>query len=34
MAKTIVYPDLALETIIGIDSSENPTTFIRLLEKK
>ena len=34
MANTIAYPDLALEKVIGIDSSEYPTAFIRLLEKK
>ena len=34
MANTVSYPDLALENIIGIDSSEDPTAFIRLLEKK
>ena len=34
MANTVAYPDLALEKIIGIDSSEDPTAFIRLLEKK
>ena len=34
MANTVAYPDLALEKFIGIDSSENPTAFIRLLEKK
>ena len=34
MAKTVAYPDLALEKFIGIDSSEDPTAFIRLLEKK
>ena len=34
MANNVAYPDLALEKIIGIDSSEDPTAFIRLLEKK
>ena len=34
MANTVAYPDLALEKFIGIDSSDNPTAFIRLLEKK
>ena len=34
MANTVEYPDLALEKFIGIDSSEDPTAFIRLLEKK
>ena len=34
MANTVAYPDLALEKFIGIDSSEVPTAFIRLLEKK
>ena len=34
MAITVAYPDLALEKFIGIDSSEDPTAFIRLLEKK
>ena len=34
MANTLAYPDLALEKFIGIDSSEDPTAFIRLLEKK
>ena len=34
MANIVAYPDLALEKFIGIDSSENPTAFIRLLEKK
>ena len=34
MANTVAYPDLALEKLIGIDSSEDPTGFIRLLEKK
>ena len=34
MANTVAYPDLALEKFIGSDSSENPTAFIRLLEKK
>ena len=34
MANTAAYPDLALEKFIGIDSSEDPTAFIRLLEKK
>ena len=34
MANTVAYPDLALEKFIGIDSSEDPTAFIRLLEKK
>ena len=33
MANTVAYPDLALEKFIGIDSSEDPTAFIRLLEK-
>ena len=34
MANTVAYPDLALEKFIGIDSNEDPTAFIRLLEKK
>ena len=34
MANTLAYPDLALEKLIGIDSSEDPTAFIRLFEKK
>ena len=34
MANTLVHPDLALDKFIAIDSSENPTAFIRLLEKK
>ena len=34
MANTVAYPDLALEKFIGIDSSEDLTAFIRLLEKK
>ena len=34
MANTVAYPDLALEKFIGIDSSEDPTAFICLLEKK
>ena len=34
MANTVANPDLALEKVIGIDSSEDPTAFIRLLEKK
>ena len=34
MANTVAYPDLALEKFIGIDSSEDPTAFIRLLETK
>ena len=34
MANTVAYPDLASEKFIGIDSSEDPTAFIRLLEKK
>ena len=34
MANFVAYPDLALEKFIGIDSSEDPTAFIRLLEKK
>ena len=33
MANTVAYPDLALEQIVGIDSSEDPTAFFRLLEK-
>ena len=34
MANTVAYPDLALEKFIGIYSSEDPTAFIRSLEKK
>ena len=34
MANTVAYSDVALEKFIGIDSSEDPTAFIRLLEKK
>ena len=33
MANNAAYPVLALAKIIGIDSSEYPTAFIRLLEK-
>ena len=33
MANTVAYPDLTLENFIGIDSSEDPTAFIRFLEK-
>ena len=34
MENTVAYPDLALEKFIEIDASEDPTAFIRLLEKK
>ena len=34
MANTVAYPDTALEKFIGIDSSEDPTAFFRLLDKK
>ena len=34
MANTVAYPGLTLEKFIGIDSSEDPTAFIRLLENK
>ena len=34
MANTVAYPNLALEKFIGIDTSEDPTAFIRLLENK
>ena len=34
MASSAAYPILALEKFIGIDSSQNPTAFIRLLEEK
>ena len=34
MANTVAYPNLALEKFIGIDSSEDPTAFFRLLENK
>ena len=34
MANTVAYPDLALEKFSGIDSSEDPTAFIPLLEEK
>ena len=34
MANTVAYPDFALEKLFGIDSSEDPTAFIRLLENK
>ena len=34
MANTVAYPGIELEKITGIDSSEDPTAFIRLLEKK
>ena len=34
MANTVAYPDLSLEKFIGIDSNEDPTAFLRLLEKK
>ena len=33
-ANTVAYPDLPLEKFIRINSSEDPTAFIRLLEKK
>ena len=34
MANTVACPDLALEKFIGIDSNEDPTAFIYLLEKE
>ena len=34
MANTVAYPDLALKTFIGTESSEDPRAFIWLLEKK
>ena len=34
MANIVAYPDLPLGKFIGIDSSEDPTAFIRLFEKK
>ena len=34
MVNSVAYPELALEKFIGIDSREDPTAFIRLLEKK
>ena len=34
MANSVAYPDFALEKFIWIDSSEDPTAFIRLLENK
>ena len=34
MANTVAYPDLALEKFTRIDSNEDATAFIRLLEKK
>ena len=34
MANTVAYPDLALEKVIGIDSSEDPRAFIRLLREE
>ena len=34
MLNTVAYPYLALEKFIEIDSSEEPTAFIRLLDKK
>ena len=34
MANNVAYPDSALEKFIGVDSSEDPTVFIRLLEKQ
>ena len=34
MANTVAYPDLAPEKFIGNDSNEDPTAFIRLLEKQ
>ena len=34
MTNTVAYPELPLEKFIRIDSSEDPTAFIRLLEKK
>ena len=32
MANSLAYPDLALKKLIGIESSEDTTAFIRLLE--
>ena len=34
MAKIVAYSGLALEKFLGIDSSEDPTECIHLLEKK
>ena len=34
MPNTVAYPDITLEKFIGIDSTEDPTAFIRLLKKK
>ena len=34
MVNTVAYPDLILKKFFGVDSSEDPTAFIRLLEKK
>ena len=34
MANTVTYSDLALEKFPAIESSEDPTAFNRLLEKK
>ena len=34
MANTVAYPELALEKFNGIDSSEDPTAFFRLLQKE
>ena len=33
MAKTVAYPDLTLEKLIGIDSNGDPTAFNRVPEK-
>ena len=34
MAYTVAYPELGLIKFIGVDSSENPTSLIRFLQKK
>ena len=33
MSNTVAYLNIALETFIGFDPSQDPTAFIRLLEK-
>ena len=34
MTNTVTYPNLEREKLIGIDSTEDPTAFICLLEKR
>ena len=34
MANTVAYSDFGLENIAEIDSKEEPTAFLRLLQKK